>query len=187
MSNVARLHSLPVGVDAPASPVTLGPGEVVEASGPIFVTVRLASGETHEARLAMAFTYAPVPGDVALVLGNADGHYVIGVLSGQGKATLAIPGDVELRAVGGRLSLKGDRGVSIDGEEVEVRAGTLRMIAGTLAQKLQTLRQTVTDLWSVRAGEAHSVVDGTVLQQSKSATILTEENVTINGRSIHLG
>ena len=184
MSNVARLRN-PLG---PAdAPVSLGPAEIVEVSGPLAVTVRLASGATHPAALALAFTYAPVPGDIALVIGNPDGHYVIGVLSGQGKATLAIPGDVELRAVGGRLRLTGDKGVSIDGDDVEVRAGALRMIAGTLSQKLHTLRQTVTELWSVRAGEAHTVVDGATLQQSKSATILTEENVTINGRAIHLG
>jgi len=184
MSNVTQLRNanapVPLGV-------SLGSADVVAVSGPLSASVKLASGDIHEARLAMAFTYAPVPGDEVLVIGGPEGHFVIGVLSGQGKSTLAIPGDVEIRAVGGHLQLSGDKGVTVEAPEVDVRANALRMIAGTLTQTLTNLRQHVTDLWSTRTGKAHTIVDGSTHQQSKTATVLTEEDIVINGRAIHLG
>jgi len=51
----------------------------------------------------------------------------------------------------------------------------------------QELRRHVRDLLSLRAGKSHTVVDGSSFSQSKSATILTEEKVTINGKEIFLG
>jgi hypothetical protein len=183
MSNVAVLRNERT---APARDY-LGPADVTEVGSPLEVTIRLPAGAVTQARLALAFTYEPRPGDVVLVIGNADGHYVIGVLQGTGKATLAIPGDVEIRAVGGELVLTGDKGVRVEGAEVEVRTGKLEMLAGAVVQRFSALRQHITDLWSVRAGQTHTIVDESMHQQSKSATILTEDKVTINGRAIHLG
>jgi hypothetical protein len=186
VSNVAFLRLTNDHPGAASQPF-LGPAEVTRVTGPAEVEVRLPGGAIAAARLALAFGYEPCPGDVLLVIGNPDGHYVIGVLHGTGKATMAVQGDVELRAVGGELVLSGDKGVRVEGAAVEVRAGKLSMIAETLAQKLVTLRQHVTELVSLRAGKAHTIVDETVFQQSKRATILTEETVTVNGKAIHLG
>ena len=164
----------------------LGPADVTKVE-PHEVEVRLPSGGLVRARVALAFTYEPQPKDVVLVIGNADGHYVIGVLHGAGRAVLGFPGDVELRAVGGVLHLAGDTGVRLDGPEIEVKAGKLRLLADSVAQKFTELRQPVTTLLSVRAGRTHTVVDDSTYAQSKSATIVTEEKVTINGKSIYLG
>jgi len=163
----------------------LGPADVTKVE-PHEVEVRLPSGGLVRARVALAFTYEPQPNDVVLVIGNADGHYVIGVLHGAGRAVLGFPGDVELRA-GGVLHLAGDKGVRLDGPEIEVKAGKLRILADSVAQKFAELRQHVTNLLSVRAGRTHTVVDDSTYAQSKSATIVTEEKVTINGKSIYLG
>jgi hypothetical protein len=186
MSNVAVLRGASDRASAAIQPF-LGPAEVTEILGPLEVSVRLPDGSIARARLALAFAYEPRPSDVLLVIGNPDGHYVIGVLQGTGKASLSVPGDVEVRAVGGELVLAGDKGVRVEGGEVRVRAGKLEMLAGAVAQRFGELRQHVADLWSVRAGQAHAVIEGSTYQQSKSATILTEEKVTINGRAIHLG
>jgi hypothetical protein len=184
MSNVAILQR--ERAESPKARDYLGPADVTKTL-PHEVEVRLPQGELVRARLALAFTYEPQPNDVVLVIGNADGHYVIGVLHGTGRAVMGFPGDVELRAVGGVLHLAGDKGVRVDGPEVDVKAGTLRIIAGSVAQKFAELRQHVTDLLSVRAGRTHTVVDDSTYAQSKSATIVTEEKVTINGKSIYLG
>jgi hypothetical protein len=50
-----------------------------------------------------------------------------------------------------------------------------------------SLCQRVSDLLSVHAGEAHTVVSGTQLTQAHTAAILTEGTVTINGKEVHLG
>lgn len=184
MSNVTVLRS--ERADVGKARDYLGPAEVAEVS-PAEILVRLPSGSLVPARPAMAFTYEPAAGDVVLVIGNAEGHYVIGVLQGTGRAVLSFPGDIEINAVNGVLDLGGDKGVRIRSSSVEVQAGKLRFLAETVVQKFSSLRQHVSDLLSVRAGQSHTVVDGAQIAQSKSSTILTEEKVTINGKSIHLG
>jgi hypothetical protein len=94
---------------------------------------------------------------------------------------------VDLRTEGGVLRLSSDRGVEVEAPEVSILAGKLQQIAGAVTQRFTSLRQTVTELLSVRAGQSHAVVDGATFSQSKSATILTEGKVTINGKQISLG
>jgi hypothetical protein len=164
----------------------LGPAEVV-AVRPLEIEVRLSSGAEVPARLALAFPYEPAVGDEVLVIGNEGGHYVIGVLHGQGRTALAFKGDVDLRAEGGVLRLRSDKGVEVSAPKMTVITGALEQIAGAAMQKFASLRQTVTELLSVRAGQAHTIVDGSSFTQSKAHTILTEEKVTINGKDIYLG
>jgi hypothetical protein len=151
------------------------------------VEVTLRGGERVSAQLALAFPYAPVVGDVLLVTGKGGEHYVIGVLRGAGRTALAIQGDVELRAVGGTLELSGDSGVRLHGPELQIYAGKLRTVAGAVTQQLTSLCQRVTTLLSVHAGQKHTVVDGDSVEKARSATLLTEETVTLNGKQIHLG
>ena len=55
-------------------------------------------------------------------------------------------------------------------------------------EKLGTLYQRVRGLLRrARAGEAQTIVDEGALTRAKSAAILTEETMTINGKQIHLG
>ncbi|APR84294.1 Hypothetical protein A7982_09643 [Minicystis rosea] len=164
----------------------LGPAEVTAVRA-TDVDVRLPSGAEVSATLALAFAYEPNVDDVLLVIGNAEGHYVIGVLRGTGRAVIAVPGDVEVRSVDGVLRLSGGKGVEIDAPDVSLRASKLRILAEAVTQKVTSLAQHVTELWSMRAGKSHSVVEGASFSQSKSATILTEGKVAINGKEIHLG
>jgi hypothetical protein len=170
---------------ADAGPV-LGPAEVTGVS-PHEVEVRLRRGGLATARIALGYPYDPRVGDEVLVIGDAEGHYVIGVLQGTGRSVLELPGDVDLRAVGGRLRLSGDQGVAIEGPAMDVRVDRLSVIADAVVQRFTSLRQRVVELLSVHAGERHAVIDGTSHEQSKRATILTEENVTVNGKAIYLG
>ncbi|MBI4952522.1 MAG: DUF3540 domain-containing protein [Myxococcales bacterium] len=164
----------------------LGPGtvETVEAGA---LSLRLSSGATVRAVLAMPIPYAACVGDVMLVIGNPDGHYVIGALSGTGRAVLELAGAVDVRAVGGPLRLQSDQAVLIDAPEVELRASRLRTVAEAAIQKLGSLRQLVTELWSVHAGQIHSVADGASVAQADTTAIVSRGKVTLNGKAIHLG
>ncbi len=164
----------------------LGPAEVT-AVRPQELDLLLPSGSRVTALMALGYRYEASVEDVVLVIGNPSGHYVIGVLHGTGKTVFAAPGDVEVRAVDGVLRLTGDRGVELDGPDVSVRAGKLRMLADVVSQTFTSLRQHVRELLSVRAGTTHKVVEGAVYSQAKSATLLTEGKVAINGKEIHLG
>jgi hypothetical protein len=184
MSNVAVLN--PPRAAASLGQDYLGPAHVVEGHGRAF-TVELPDGAVVHATLALAFSYEPVPGDILLVIGKAGAWYGIGVLHGTGKTSMEFHGDVDLRAVGGTVSITGDKGVEIRGPELDIQTGKLRMMADSVVQKFASVYQRVSSLLSVHAKETHTVVEETAYTQSKSGVMLTEETMTINGKQIHLG
>lgn len=173
-------------LSAPQPDDYLGPGHVI-AVEPHQIEVEIRSGERVHAQMALAFPYAPEPGDVLLVIGKGEEHYVIGVIRGTGRTALAFQGAVDLRAQGGPLTLSSDQGVAIRGPEVEVEAGKLRMMAGSVVQKFTSLYQRVRDSLNVHAGQAHTVVEDRSFLTAKNASIVTEETMNINGNEIHLG
>jgi hypothetical protein len=164
----------------------LGPASVAEvADGD--VRVELPDGEIVVAVPAFVVPYEPVPGDVLLVISKGTAHYAIGVLHGTGRTVLSLPGDVEVRAESGTLRFFGAKGVEIFGPEVHVHTEKLRMIAGSVTQKFGSLVQRVRELCHLHAREMHTIVDETSVTKAKSASVLTEETMTINGKQIHLG
>ncbi len=164
----------------------LGPAHVVSASGRD-LSLELPSGQVVTATLAVAFPYEPATGDVLLVIARGESYYGIGVLHGTGRTTLAFPGDVDLRSDGGTVRISGDKGVSIEGPELDVRVGAVRLVADALTQRVASVYQRVTSLLSVHAKERHVVVDESTFTKAKTAAILTEETMSINGKQIHLG
>jgi hypothetical protein len=164
----------------------LGPAEVLSVA-PDGVEVRIESGAVVRAVIALAVGYEPEPGDLVLVIGDAGRAWVIGVLSSSGKAALTFTGDVDLRSIDGTVRISGAKGVEMDTPSLTMRLGKLHTVAESVVEHVVSLRQRVKELLSVHAGEQHTIVDGATVQQSKSATIVTEEKVTINGKAIYLG
>lgn len=181
MSTVAKLKL----EEAVQSALYLGPAEVVGAFLPE-VEVVLPKGGRVFARLAIAYAYEPQMGDSVLVIGQEEGYWIIGVIHGNGRAILNFPADAEIRA-GGSLKISADREMDIHSPQVGISAKKLKMIASEVVQSLNTLRQRVQDLISVHAGQSHTVVEGTAHTQAKSASIVTEQKVSINGKEVHLG
>jgi hypothetical protein len=183
MSHAARkIIELPV----PRPSDYLGPARVTRVA-PHELEVEIRGGERALAGMALAFPYAPAEGDVLLVIGKGDEHWVIGVIQGTGKTALAFRGGVEISAQGGPLTLTSDQVVAIRGPEVEVEANKLQMFAGSAVQKFTSLYQRVREAWNVRAGQTRTIVDDASHLTAKSASIVTEETMSINGSEIHLG
>lgn len=166
--------------------VFLGPANVTKVNAGD-VTIELPDGALVEVHLAFAFPYEPSMGDTLLVIGKDGQHYAIGVLRGSGKASLEFHGDVELRSVGGVVRIAAEKGIEMDGPDIAMRTGTLRIVAEKVVEKFTWLHQRVASLLSIQAKEMHTVVDGAATTNAKSATITTEEMVTVNGKQIHLG
>jgi len=177
-----KLRPLPV----PAPDDYLGPGHVV-AVMPHEVEVEIRGGERARAQMALSIPYEPSVGDVLLVIGKDDDHYVIGVLHGRGKTSLSFQGAVDLRANGGPLTLSSDTAVAIHGPEMEIQTGKLQLFAGAMVEKLGSLYLRVRDALEVHAGKTHTVVDDVSFMTAKNASIVTEETMSINGNEIHLG
>ncbi len=183
------LHALPTGPNDPASESDerrIEPATVVEvhAGG---VVARLPSGASIEPRLALAYSFRPAVGDRLLVIGQDGRHYVIGVLESTGATHLAFRGDVDLRAVGGKIALSGDEGVEVRGPTIELTARRLHVLAEKATEVFGSVFTTVKDLWSVRSGSTDAVIHGEWSHRAEQASITTEEVVTINGREVHLG
>ena len=164
----------------------LGPAVVTELEG-TFVRVAIPEGESALAEMALAFPYRPVVGDVLLVIGRGGKHWVIGVLSGAGRSTIEVQGDVELRAVDGELALSGDRGVVIRGRSLDVTVEKVEVLAERIVERCATLYQRARELFSVHAKEKLEIVEGQATTQAEGVTIVTEQKVLINGKHIHLG
>lgn len=188
-SNQRREAGLSAGERcAPGSnpaPLYLGPATVTRATAGA-LRLQLRDGREVGARAALAFAYEPVEGDVVLALGT-DEHYVVGVLSCRGKSTLAFPGDLELRAVGGTLRLTGDQGVTVAGPAMQISVGKLELVARAVVERFVNLTQRVSELLTIQAGKSHTVVDGASYLRAENATVLVQEKVSINGKAIHLG
>jgi hypothetical protein len=182
MTSSAKIYELPL----PKPGDYLGPGNVVAAL-PHEVTVEIRGAEQVRAQMALSIPYAPVVGDVLLVIGKGEEHYVIGVLVGTGKTQLSFQGAVDLRATGGPLTLSSDQGVAIHGPEMEIQTGKLHVFAGTVVEKLGSLYQRIRGALNVHAETAHTVVDDASFLTAKNASIVTEETMSINGDQIHLG
>lgn len=164
----------------------VGPARVVEV-GPSWVGVE-AAGRPGTVRADLAFSqpYEPAVGDLLVVLGKPGELYAVGVLRGQGRTKLAVEGDLDVVA-SGSLRLRGERGISIAGEEVVVEAGKLEIAARSATQVLGSLVQRVTGLFSQQARDIHVQAEESVVTRGKNATILTEEDVVVNGKQLHLG
>ncbi|MFO0554673.1 MAG: DUF3540 domain-containing protein [Polyangiaceae bacterium] len=163
----------------------LGPGVVV-ATRADRIELELEGGERVDARAALPWPYEAAVGDELLVVGEGARHFVIGVLRGRGAIRLDFEGDVKLSATG-RLDLAADKGVSIRAPDVHVESDRLTIVAEAAHKIVGTLRQTVRDLFTLRAKEQHTLVEGNVLSHSKATRIVSEEKVTINGKEIFLG
>jgi hypothetical protein len=181
-TSAAKIHELLL----PQREGYLGPGYVV-AVEPHEVIVDIRGGEQARAQMALSISYAPAIGDVLLVIGKGDDHYVIGVLHGSGKTSLSFEGAVEVRATGGPLTLSSDQGVAIHGPELEIQTGKLQVFAGAVVEQLSSLYQRVRGALNIHAGKAHTVVEDTSFLTAKNASIVTEETMSINGDAIHLG
>ena len=164
----------------------LGAGRVIETSAQT-VRVRLDDGAEHEATMALAFPYRPEAGDELLVIGKDSAYFVIGLIRGQGKASLQFEGDVELSSLTGKVEISGAEGVELRSKLVSVYGDKVKVIADTVSETVNNCVRRVREMLSVQAGESRTIVRGLAYQQSKQAQINTEENVAINGKQIHLG
>lgn len=164
----------------------VGPAEVIGV-GVRDVDVRLESGTVVAAVVALATRYEARVGDEVLVISQGGRSWIIGVISGSGSTALSFDGDVELRSNHGVVRVSGARGVEVDAPRIDLRSTNLSIVAEAMVTRVASFTQRVRDLMSIHVGKKHEIVDGSSTTQAKSSTLLTQEDVKINGRTVHLG
>ncbi len=164
---------------------TLGPAIVRGGEGP-HLRVTLAGRETW-AELALALPYRPEAGDRVLVIGQEGRHYVIGVLQASGPARWSFPGDVEIAAPQGTLTVSAGRGVTVKGPRVTLRGERIEAVARTVVQQCANAYQRVRELMQVRAGRSRTLVEGSSIQKAERTWVLSSRETKIDGSQVLLG
>jgi hypothetical protein len=114
------------------------------------------SGEVALATMALGYPYKAEIGDIVLVVGQHRCLYVIGVLKALGKTSFFVPGDFEICAPRGRISLVGGKGIEIKGPDFKITASKIELVAQTLIERLREATCWVKETWQIRAGRVRA-------------------------------
>ena len=185
---VGELLGAPAGdvsdVVMPSVPY-LGPATVLAASDGD-VDLELPEGR-RTARLALSQSYAPEVGDTVLAVCREEEWFVIGLIQGTGTTTFTAPGDVELQAPRGRIEILARDGVCVKSDLVEIVATRLELTARHVIERFHSVTQWITDSLHRRLGRMHTTVEGDCQLRAGRITEIADEDVAIDGRTIHLG
>ncbi len=174
---------------APSGQVeVLGPAVVVSPR-PLRARIEggAADGREVAVELAVTFPFQPAAGDRLLVVGKGAAFYAIGVLAAAAQPTLSFRGDVDLRAVGGALHLRGDAGLELEAPQITLRAELLRLFADSLTERADTAFRWVKGLLTVQAGESRRTVQGLDHSQCEESVTLAQGTVKLDGHKVLLG
>ena len=176
-----------IDLQTQTSTTYLGPAVVLETTPQLEVRLEDAASSEVSLTLALAFPYQPQVGDRLLAIGQDHAHFGIGVLSGAAQSSLEFQGDVDLRAVGGVLNLRGDEGLQLEAPTITLRAQVLRTVAESVTETVDTAFRWAKELLSVRAGESRRIVHGEDYSQSERSVTLAKGTVKVDGDQLHLG
>lgn len=138
------------------------------------------------ATLALPYPYRPTAGDQLLVIGDAASFFVIGVLRGRG-STAFEGAAVSLRAEGGELRLRGDRGVRIDAPALRVSAEALRTVAVEAVHSFGEQQRHVRERLRQELGAVDELSEGRWLIQAKHFVLKTLKNARIKSTTVRVG
>lgn len=165
--------------------------EVVHSAGDGLLLVE-AGAARLQARRAVSCLVEPEPGDLVLLGGDVARPFVIAVLERRGDAPvrIAVRGDAELVARGGRLRLMGEAGVdaaspgavSLSGAEVAVTARSGRFLIDQVVHVGTSLRAHIAQLKLV--GDALETVVRRVMARMTRSTRIVEEIDQLRSGSI---
>ena len=166
---------------------SIGPATVIEADSegdPL--RVLLASGEVVEAEWALPYRYLAQAGDTLLVIQRSERHYVLSVIHGRGRSQLALGGEGLLRAAGGKLRLRGGRGVKLEGPRVTLRGQALNLVARVVHEKLGEVTQRIAKRVFERAAQSRRVIEGDDWHSAGERTVVAADSVLFNGDLIRV-
>lgn len=158
-------------------------------------TVRLVTGNrllvddghtTAWATSALAYPYDAEPGNVLLVACNPKQWYVIGVLNQSDTLRIATRGDIEFQARG-QIRFTSRDGVCLEAPSIHLKTKHLSAVAESAVQHFDTLRTTVREVLSVKAGELRNLVRGRYRLKAARIDERATDDVNIDGRKINLG
>jgi hypothetical protein len=163
----------------------LGPGRVERVDGNRLL---LSMPNTQAwAFSAVGFPYRFERDDVVLAIGNRDEWYIIGVLSGKGKTSFHVAGDLQLHAPRGSIELIGARGIFLKSNNVSIVASRLNLVVRRLSQRFDDMRTWIKNNYELFASRCTTRVAGSYRISANKIVERAEGDVKIDGKRIHLG
>jgi hypothetical protein len=136
---------------------------------------------------ALAYPYQPVVGDSVLCIRQLGACYVIGVLRGTGKVSFTAPGDVDICAPRGAISLTAREGVRIKSGEISLTANQLSIVARSVMESFNDATRWIKESFQLRAGRMRTIVQEDYRIKADRIIERAEGDVKIDGKKIHLG
>ncbi|NDC52949.1 MAG: DUF3540 domain-containing protein [Planctomycetia bacterium] len=177
------LAAAPVAVPRPAP--FLGPATVLAVTD-THVDIEVPEGRCS-AMVAISQSYAPVVGDTVLAVCRDGEWFAIGLIRGTGTTTFTAPGDIELAAPRGCIELLAGDGVFLRSDLVEIVAARIELTGRHLVERFQSVTQWITGSLHRRLGRIHTTVEGAYELRAGRITEIADEDVAIDGKTIHLG
>lgn len=166
---------------------SFGPAHVLQADTEgTPLRLMLKDGRRVEAEWALPYRYLARPGDLLLVISRGERHYVLSVLHGRGRSQLAVLGNGALRAAGGVLRLRGDRGVRLESPRVTLRAQALKVMARVVHEKLGEVSTRIARRLFERAGASRRLIEEDDWHSAGTRTLVAEDSVLFNGDLIRI-
>lgn len=208
------LNAVAVETNRESHPLTLSHGRVTGRVEERF-RVETDTGYVIWARKADACLLEPATHDLVLVAaGSGTEAFILSVLIKQGdRSTLVLPGQATIQA--DRISLAARESVSMEAPSVELTGVNgkvsfmdLRLLAGScraeaqkvslivrffdsvmerVTQRIRNCFRTVEDTEKITAGRICTKVRQRFALMAKHASVLAEEEVSVDGKHIHLG
>jgi Protein of unknown function (DUF3540) len=122
-----------------------------------------------------------------LAVGQSGAWYVIGVLQGSGKTVFTVPGNFEIMAPRGTISLTAAKAVHLKSADVKITAKKLELVAQSIFERFTDATRWVKQAFQIRAGRVNAVVRSDYRVKAERIIERAEGDVKIDGRKIHLG
>jgi exonuclease VII small subunit len=131
----------------------------------------------------------------AIVVRDPAGAIVVTYDAETGSATIAAPrGDLELAAggcvrivAGDDVSIEARRTTRLSGETMLIEAGRWELAAARILERAGEVYRECDDLLQTRAGRLRTLVKGAVQLFSRSTSMASEEDTSVDGRRVLLG
>ncbi|HEY4253306.1 MAG TPA: DUF3540 domain-containing protein [Roseomonas sp.] len=189
------------------TPTMTTEAEVIRRDDAILTVLR--DGMHIPARRALSCLVQPEPGDLVLLGGPATRPYVLAVLERPGTAPLrlAVGGDMEIAAEGGRLTLGAEtlvmqakvgqvavQDLALSGQKASARFGRIALVAEaieSLATRLLTRARRsyrfIEETEQLRAQDIDHRASGHLHLRGESAALHAGVLVKVNASQIHMG
>lgn len=162
----------------------LGPAKVLRVeAGAVYVECPDAYARAVS---ALGFPYEPLPGDLVLVIGQSNAWFIIGVLSGTGKTILQLPGDLEVRAPQGSVSIHAGKDIRLQAAAIRLIGLDIELLGKWIWHRCEELSQKIQGLFRTESGSCEQHVQGDMHNHAARMTQSADGDIRLRGKTINL-